>query len=276
MAPDNPKKRRTTSGFTPTPVDSKYLWQLIPAENETALIGKLCTFLQGGLWLARLDTFTSSVPEGTLPERNAGLLSKLLGPQQSGRAQELYRIGAMQRSFASCWHMSDDMPSCYAWSQFGGRGNGIAIRTTPGLMDAALKPFLNGKKGPGCCGKVKYINHITDLITDGNVIEPAFCVQSDYRDENEARVLLYSDGFTGPLALENGPFGKLVEPADKGFTGGHAKGKAIVIPFGLGYIECIAIGDGVAGPTDGRLRKLCRTYNFPVKRICRVAINGLC
>jgi len=274
-----PRKIKRTSGkFSPTCVDCKYLWHLIPAVDEHVLVGKLCTFLQGGMWLARLDTFTSSVPEGTLPERNAGLLSKLLGPQQSSMARELYRIGAMKQCFASCWHMSDQTPSCYAWGVFGGQGNGIAIRTTPELMRGALKPLLNQGGGPGYFGKVQYVDHLSDMIRDGNVIEPAFCVQDDYRDENEARVLIHSGGPV-ELPLKEGPFGLLFckeQPPIGGFTGGHAGGKAVVVNFPLDSIECIAIGDGVGKPTQKRLSELLTKFNFPKSKICQMTVSGPC
>lgn len=259
------KVKRTTSKFSPGKVTCKRLWQLISAENEGILFSKLLTFLQGGLWFARLDTFESSVPEGKLPSPNIGLLRKVLGEKQSEMAAVLYDK-AVLRSFASCWHMSDDMPSCYAWCQFGGGGNGIAIGTRP----KTLEKWINGqmKANEVCFGKVSYINHRLDQIKDGNLIEPAFCVQDGYRRENEARLLILTSSVKDPLAA--GPYGRLVQkeegPEPQGYSGGHAEGKAIVAPFGKQHLV-IVIGDGVSESTQTRLNDLCEKYNFPQEKI---------
>lgn len=297
MASHNKTIKPIKSGFTPQPVTCKYLWQLVSAENENTLIGKLCTFLRGGLWCARLDTFNDPL-EGTLPIPNVGLLRKVLGEKQSEMAEKIYKK-AVLRSFASCWHMSEDAPSIYAWCAFGGGGNGIAIRTMPdNLRNNVVNKLNDGQKA--CCylGRVQYIDHALAEIKDGNVIEPAFCVQKKYQRENEARLLIHTSSLHQEATGETGPFGSLFQKKFKnlapldisdgddtdeelevtmksgndGFAGGHAGGKAVVACFNTQDIT-ICIGDGVSKSTCNRIIDLCQKLHFPLRKICRVSLQ---
>ena len=53
--------------FFPQPPQAPYLWHLIRMNQ----LFKLRTFLQHGIWLARLDQFRDEL-EGTLPHQNLG------------------------------------------------------------------------------------------------------------------------------------------------------------------------------------------------------------
>lgn len=52
--------------FVSSPPTTRYLWQVIQPY-------KLETYLEGGLWFSRLDTFKDG-KEGTLPLPNIGIL----------------------------------------------------------------------------------------------------------------------------------------------------------------------------------------------------------
>lgn len=113
---------------------------------------KLKTFLGGGLWLARLDTFDDPL-EGTLPDQNLGLKEKLLGSCDiAEKVKEEYRIAA-RNAYASCWHMSDGRPSDYAWEEFGDEHAGIALRTTRHKLRKQLGKLLRDD-GPGYLSEV--------------------------------------------------------------------------------------------------------------------------
>lgn len=219
--------QRTTGAFQPTPPNSRYLWQVMRA-------WKLDTFLRGGLWLARLDQFNDPM-EGTLPGPNLGLLNNLLPAFQAAGVVREYELG-VQRAFASCWHMSEGDPSAHAWETFGSDKDGVAIRTTP---EAIRQAILCVADGPIYLGAIRYIDHATDFIPDGNIIEASFVVQRGFHQERESRVLIHTHGTatTDHLYGKNGLFGPLVasisaanSPSGKTeFTGGHAQGTAIVL-----------------------------------------------
>lgn len=127
----SPSVRRASDEFVSEPPMTRYLWHLFRG-CEWEL--KLETFLVGGLWLARLDTFNDRL-EGTIPERNLGLMEKLLGSEKlAASVEEDFRFAA-QNAYASCWHMSDGDPSEEAWTQFGDQHAGIALRTNPVCRD---------------------------------------------------------------------------------------------------------------------------------------------
>jgi hypothetical protein len=153
---------------------------------------KLKMFLDGGLWFARIDTFRDAL-EGSLPERNLGLLEKLLPQEWAGSVVEQYRLAAL-RSYASCWHMSDDTPSAEIWNaKFGDGEKGIAIRTTPAALNRATKN-VQGADGPLYFGVVRYIDHKTDEIPEAQSLEAAFVVQDRFAFQREARLLIHAYG----------------------------------------------------------------------------------
>ena len=198
-----PSFRRLGKRFVATPPEKNYLWHLFYNDKER----RLATFLGGGLWLSRLDQFGDS-KEGQLPDANLGLLRKAPTPLLEWVVKQY--VLNVKRSFASCWHMSDNDPSPDAWQIFGGAGNGVAIRTTPDSMRQTLAQ-ISGPDGPVHFAAVRYVDHSIDEIPEGNVIEAAFVVQSNYAPECEARVLIHTFG-KGAEYLVNatGPFGPLV------------------------------------------------------------------
>lgn len=153
---------------------------------------KLKTFLVGGLWLARLDTFNDRL-EGTIPRRNLGLMEKLLGSEElAGSVEEDFRFAA-QNAYASCWHMSDGDPSEEAWTQFGEQHGGIALRTNPVSLRNQLSELVR-IDGPGYISKVNYIDHVSDFIQEAQTLEACFAVQNGFAHEREARVLVNTFG----------------------------------------------------------------------------------
>jgi hypothetical protein len=147
--------RRISGPFQPTEVTSKHLWHIMPN-------WKLSTFLDGGLWLARMDEFGDPL-EGTLPWPNL-VLNKLPAAQVPAVLRE-YELGVKQ-AYASCWHISDDDPSDYAWGTFGH----IGLLTTPDLMKQSLQ-YVSGPDGPVHFGKIRNVDHWQDSIPEANVIE---------------------------------------------------------------------------------------------------------
>lgn len=258
---------RISKAFTPVKPTSKHLWHLASGQQMER---KLETFLRGGIWFARLDTFTSGVPEGTLPKRNKSLLDKL--PKFQVKMVKKVYTRAVKRSFASCWHMSDADPSTSIWKSFGGDGNGIAIRTTPTHLTQVLAA-ISGNDGPVHFGEIRYIDHWIDVIPEANVIEAAFVVQDSYAYEREARVLIHSHGTAASdhLAHASGLFGPLVKRPPKrqldagsyGFLGGYAHWKAIVPSVDAKVlIQEIVIGKGVDAVRRKRLVDLVTRYGL--------------
>jgi hypothetical protein len=192
--------------------------------------------------------------EGTLPTPNVGLLNKLPHFQIS-MVKNIYDR-AVRRSFASCWHMSDSEPTEYVWDEFGGHHDGIAIRTTPTKIQSALSNIW-GSDGPVHFGKVGYIDHYLDVIPADNVIEAAFVVDDGYQRENEARILIHTDGSAAAnkLARKRGPYGDLVvrpsqeeiDAGNGGFNGGHNEVAVVPSANSNAYIEQILIGKNVSG-----------------------------
>lgn len=216
--------RRISGPFQPVAVTSQNLWHVMPS-------WKLNTFLDGGLWMARMDQF-GDPREGTLPWPNLGLLNKLPAAQVPAVLRE-YEFG-VKRAYASCWHMSNGDPSDHAWNTFGH----IGLRTTPNLMVDAFS-YVSGPGGPVHFGQITYIDHRQAAIPEANVIEAGFVVRDAYQQENEARVLIHTHGTAASDHLygKKGLYGDLVQAQEpsvsisgkREFVGGHYGGKAIVL-----------------------------------------------
>lgn len=181
--------RRAFDEFIPEPPTCRYLWHLLRSDDWEF---KLKTFLGGGLWLARLDTFEDPL-EGTMPDHNLGLMEKLLGSSiLAEKVAKECRIAA-QNAYASCWHMSDGSPSEYAWKEFGDEHAGIALKTTRHKLRKQLGKLL-GNDGPGYLSEITYIDHTCDVIPEAQTLEACFVVQDNYAAENEARILVSAHG----------------------------------------------------------------------------------
>jgi hypothetical protein len=196
--------KRAGDAFRAVQPRARFLWHFIRWNQ----LFKLKTFLQGGLWLARLDQFNDPL-EGTLPDPNLGLLRKLLPPTQVPATVHEYELAA-KRGYASCWHMSDHEPAGGMWeAKFGNRGKGVALRTTPARFASALNHLIT-PNGPFYLGEVRYIDHQRDQIPEANTIECAFVVQSGFAWQTEARVYvhLYGINATESLCLERSVWGQ--------------------------------------------------------------------
>ena len=174
---------RTTGQFIPTAVDDNVdLWHVMP-------LWKLETFLNGGIWFARLDQFNTRY-EGTLPNKNLGLLRMLLG-NQSRTVQSQYEDIA-QKAYASCWHMNTGEPLDEMWTEFNGE---VAIKTSSAKMRELVSHIPACKNGgPAYFGQVNYINYATEMISDVNALYASFTVDDSFENvEIEARLLICTD-----------------------------------------------------------------------------------
>ncbi len=174
--------------FTPRFPSSKYVWHMFRWNQ----LDKLRTFIEGGLWMSRLDQFNCAL-EGTLPETNLGLLDMLLTPEMAEYTKAEYQLAKM-RGYASCWHMSDGEPNEEMWQgKFGGNFNGIALRTTPDALRTQLIRLMRDT-GPCYVGEVEYIDHKSYLVPEGNTLEVVFGVRNEFRYQREARVYIHCYG----------------------------------------------------------------------------------
>jgi hypothetical protein len=265
---------RASCQFHPRKVDSTFLWHFMPIDS----LHKLETFLKGGLWFARLDTFGSAneTREGKLPRCNLGLLEKM--PRFMVEWVEKQYDLAVFRSYASCWSKGDRDPSEDFWhTNFGGYGNGIAICTMPDLVSSAIAGITSSDNtGPAYFGSVDYIDHDRGLIPEGNTLEAAFIIRSEYSAENEARVLIHSYGPNAVQYLLNtsGPYGPLVShhpgsqssSGEREFDGGHLDGKAIVVHIDKEqFIYAILFGPNVNEIDRTRITNLIGSYGLASK-----------
>ncbi len=218
----------------------------VPPSDDTRMwhvmnVAKLQTFLSGGLWLARIDTFGTAY-EGALPEQNRLGLLAMLPPEDVSRLVREYDLTRLQRAYVSCWH-ADSEPAGAVWATFAGSA-GLAIRTSYATLRRQLQrtcPIHLDGAGPMHVGVVRYVDHATETIPDWNVLEAAFCVRAKWSAQREVRVLVYTHGTACPAHLygREGPFGPLVVPrmayesvsGKTEFVGGHANGAAIVLPI---------------------------------------------
>jgi len=185
--------------FTPRFPSSKYLWHMFRWNQ----LGKLRTFIEGGLWMSRLDQFKCAL-EGTLPDKNLGLLDMLLTPEMAEYTKEQYQLAKM-RGYASCWHMSDGEPNEKMWkSKFGNNFKGIALRTTPDALRSQLIRLMRDA-GPCYLSEVKYIDHKSALVPEANTLDVAFCVRNEFRYQREARVYIQCYGAPAARVLAAEP-----------------------------------------------------------------------
>jgi hypothetical protein len=172
--------------FIPQQPQAGHLWHFI----RISQMFKLQTFLERGIWLARLDQFHDEL-EGTLPRPNLGLLEKLLPTVMAEYTADLYKKDAL-RGYASCWHASDGDPSAEMWdNKFGDRGRAIALRTSPNLLASAAARFV-GAGGPCYLGQIRYIDHDNDKVPEANTIEVAFVVQDRFAYQQEVRLYVHT------------------------------------------------------------------------------------
>jgi hypothetical protein len=257
------KVKRTTGAVELQSLDpNTCLWHVM---SSTA---KLETFLNGGLWFARLDQFGSPnyTLESALPQSNLELLQSKLPGVQVPEVQQQYVLG-IQRAYASCWHMNGDAPSDHAWTTFGG-GNGVAVRTDAKTLQCQLAN-ITGPDGPVYIAPVKYIDHDADFIQDGNIIAAAFAIRDAFSHEQEVRALIYTHGTSANdyLCGKKGPLGCLVAWTERQgvteLTGGHLDGRAIVAKINPdAFIREVMIQPGAGRITRCRVACLLRRHGL--------------
>lgn len=141
--------------------------------------------------VARLNTF-KDLWERKLPERNLGLLNKLMRPDDAEAVIEGDEKTAAT-GYASCWHLSDGDPDPAMWqkSNFGNNHNGVALRSSFGLLRTELGTLIaDSGDGPLHISEVRYIDHTQELVPEGQTLEVAFSVRDDYSYQKELRVFL--------------------------------------------------------------------------------------
>ena len=284
--------KRVGDAFRPVQPRARFLWHLMRWNQ----LFKLKTFLQGGLWLARLDQFNDPL-EATLPDSNLGLLRKLLPPTQLPATLDEYELAA-KRGYASCWHMSNLEPSVGMWEgKFGNRGKGIALRTTPERFASTLNHLIT-PNGPFYLGEVRYIDHQRDQIPEANTIESAFVVQSQFEWQKEARfyVHLYGVNATESLCLERSVWNQpLVREIDsqnsfsrkrefvghipKTASGDSSKNDGLAMA--VRYTPSLLIEEILVGPrvSDTEYQNLVEmvngsSYNGPIRKLSDLKNNG--
>ncbi|HEX7362275.1 MAG TPA: hypothetical protein VF283_17425 [Bryobacteraceae bacterium] len=251
--------------FIPQQPQASHLWHFI----RVSQMFKLQTFLEHGIWLARLDQFHDEL-EGTLPRPNLGLLEKLLPTAMAEYTADLYKKDAL-RGYASCWHASEGNPSAKMWKEkFGNRGRAMALRTSPNLLASAAARFL-GAGGPCYLGQIRYIDHDKDEVPEANTIEVAFVVQNRFAYQQEVRLYVHTlsgsayrvltDTLLTPgqaivrqakpeevLEYSNEIIGNIPRELGAKLHADH-DGKALILPISAGtYIDEVLVGPNVRDP----------------------------
>lgn len=179
---------KADSHFHPVLSAKRFLWHLI---SPNSIPVKLPTFLNNGIFLAKLSTFGDRL-EGTVTAATSNLLNKTFEPSQAQVAfQQFSRFADW--SFASCWHESEGEPREEMWKSFGGNHTGIAIRSRPELlMNCFLSELVSGPKRIVLIGSVRYVDHFDSSIsaTIGNYLPTCFSVRASYSHEQETRLLV--------------------------------------------------------------------------------------
>jgi hypothetical protein len=170
---------------------SRHAWHFI---RSNKIEHKLPAFLAGGLWMSRLNMFKDSW-EGKLPERNLGLLNKLMRPEDAEAIVAEYEKAAAT-GYGSCWHLSDGHPDPAMWekSNLGNDHNSIVLRSSYDLLRAELGSLVaKSGDGPLHISKVQYIDHPDPEampLPEFQTLEVAFSVNNEHSFQKELRVFL--------------------------------------------------------------------------------------
>jgi len=263
--------------YYPSPVHEPYLWHYFTSDK----LYKLDTFLNGGLWLAQIESFEPKGEEGSIPEANKARMGDLREDQFQNFLLEYEKAKLI--TYASCWTRSKSNCPDFNNHSFGGTGDAIALRTTPQklLLAAAIgfaTPVTTSESttvSPVYFGSVEYIDYSFDLIPEAQTIAAAYAIKLGYEQyENEARLLAYccgeapltkwrqTQGLYGQL-IENKPGGRLSE-----LQGAYNNGKAIVIKIDpIKLIEEIHIGPNVSPANRKKVLDKVKDNKFDLSRI---------
>jgi hypothetical protein len=208
------RAKRIGDRFKPIAPSSRHAWHFI---RSNKIEHKLPAFLVGGLWLARLNKFEDRW-EGKLPERNLGLLNKLMRPNDVEAVIAGYKKAAAT-GYASCWHLNDGHPDPAMWakSNFGDNHDGIALRSSYDLLRTELASLIaKSGDGPLHISEVRYIDHTQELLPEGQTLEVAFSVRDDYSFQKELRVFLTTTWRSAAEALlpKTNPWGGPLVPPE--------------------------------------------------------------
>ena len=90
----------------------------------------------------------------------------------------------------NCWHINEHESSAM-WKLYLKEGKGIAIQSTIGRLESALKPFkLKPEYGEESIrmGKVKYIDYRNDVMEDKSMLGRFFYKRKSFSHEREVRI----------------------------------------------------------------------------------------
>ncbi|WP_182376736.1 DUF2971 domain-containing protein [Nocardioides sp. WS12] len=176
------------------PADDVVIWRYMDLARFMSLLQT------GSLWLARLDLL-GDPHEGafsypTVQAREVWVDSFLALARSNGavagpgREEMLAQLGTRKSTSVSvnCWHMNPN-ESAAMWRIYQQEGRGVAVRSTVGRLDAALR---NDEKQPLYLGKVEYINYATTFIPDRNVFDPIVRKRLSFEYEREVRLVTMS------------------------------------------------------------------------------------
>jgi hypothetical protein len=209
-------KRVGGDAFKPMVPSSRHAWHFI---RSNMIEHKLPTFLLGGLWLSRLNMFKDPW-EGKLPERNLGLLNKLMRSEDEEAVVAAYEKAAAT-GYASCWHLSDGHPDPRMWakSNLGNHHNSIVLRSSYRLLRAELRSLVaQSGDGPLHISEVQYIDHPdpnAKPLPEFQTLQVAFSVYKEHSYQKELRVFLTTTwgAAAEALATKTNPWdGQLVPP----------------------------------------------------------------
>jgi len=158
------------------PADDDPIWRYMD-------LGRFMSLLQtSSLWMGRVDLFDDPY-EGSLGAPNLEVraaLEREYGFPLVGLDNSISR----QIYVVNCWHMNDG-ESAAMWDLYQREGRGIAIRTTVGRLDAALR----GSPTVLHLGRVKYVDYSKTHIDERNGFNAVLHKRKSFDHEREVRLV---------------------------------------------------------------------------------------
>lgn len=142
------------------------------------------------LYLRRCDLFKKTDPQEGLP--TDGYLRKLLNLRRYDLADEItlnHHQGSnrlfTEMYFLNCWSLYDKKHEMQMWQQYTKDGNGVAVQTTFGRLQEAVRQFPDETH----MGKVRYDD---EDMTGCNLLQYLFTKGTKFTWESEVRIALCS------------------------------------------------------------------------------------
>ncbi len=179
--------------------DDVIIWRYMDFTKYVSLLETSSLFFARVSQLA--DLFEGSFPQSQPPlVRFLQMLPKDFLPQGVDVAHMpshgLLEYGKAMRNWTmvNCWHAVDH-ESAAMWSLYAQSGNGVAIRSTVGLLRQALgtPPEVHDgffHKGQFHIGMIEYIDYTTSHISPGHGAAPFFRKRRSFEHEKELRAVV--------------------------------------------------------------------------------------